>query len=946
MKKNFGIGVLVGMILLILTIPSALSAVCPEGCTCLTEENAKKLGYAYCQKEKILCGYDQFKNPMYCYQLPVTTTPSCPVNCSCLTQDEAKKLGYVYCRNEQIVCGYDSYQNPKYCFEKPSITPTPTTPTPTTPTTPSGKPDLVILDVWGYGDVEGVYTEIRYTIQNIGNATAGASTTEIYIDSIKVAEHSIAPLNASEVRVERVAYNGTCSGSSDEFVAKADAQNVVDELNEANNKYLRIYSCPTTIVKPDFVVVDFWQENESIYYCKNRDYENNIKFRVTNKGNASASAEAGLYIDGTLVATRSLPILAPGESYEGAFTYFGTCSGASDVIEVYVDYQRLVSEWNEDNNALLKSFNCFVSPSTGTPDLVIDYTRWTMLRQWVYKLEYRITNRGSGYACNFTVGVFNETWHLIATDSVERLAPMESKLEEFTTWRYDRSRCEDSQDIIRLVADYANEIAEINETNNIHTDVWDCLPPTPVIKPDLVITEVHYSPPSSTRDLSISYTITNQGNVACGASQTKIWINGQLISSDNVPGLNNGESLTRTFAVRWTPTFKENRVQICADANNQVDEITPPPSGELNNCLTVTWNFVFSCRNGVRDGDETGVDCGGSLCPPCGNCRTGAKWAPNDSPCTTHWPTDEGPTIGMNTEDDSCAIVEVCHPGLDYIVDDAIACCENSNFATIFAGTNRESGKISACQYARDKSGINVATTAISFKKCLGFYAIQSLGYGAVYMQGYFDGEFSCYGDPTAENCPKWKVKPTAWEMGTSASCAGPYGARPDFMMGGHRCEYYDAWIFGKYGKHGYWKSDTDFRKNSDSAADVPAHASINLLSTGTCVDYSFALTTLLRRLGYSKDEVFSVNGDGHGYNLVKFPGETKWHYVDTVGNNGGGVYGGTGFPAIYNSTGHLVAWYDYCKNMDEGCSNDYYSESVSNCPPNSQIYSCEGVSR
>ncbi|MEM1670822.1 MAG: hypothetical protein QXT86_02075, partial [Archaeoglobaceae archaeon] len=93
------------MILLILTIPSALSAVCPEGCTCLTEENAKKLGYAYCQKEKILCGYDQFKNPMYCYQLPVTTTPSCPVNCSCLTLDEAKKLGYVYCRNEQIVCG-------------------------------------------------------------------------------------------------------------------------------------------------------------------------------------------------------------------------------------------------------------------------------------------------------------------------------------------------------------------------------------------------------------------------------------------------------------------------------------------------------------------------------------------------------------------------------------------------------------------------------------------------------------------------------------------------------------------------------------------------------------------------------------------------------------------------------------------------------------------------
>jgi len=126
----------------------------------------------------------------------------------------------------------------------------------------------------------------------------------------------------------------------------------------------------------------------------------------------------------------------------------------------------------------------------------------------------------------------------------------------------------------------------------------------------------------------------------------------------------------------------------------------------------------------------------------------------------------------------------------------------------------------------------------------------------------------------------------------------------------------------------------------------VPVHASINLLSTGTCVDYSFAVTTILRKLGYSKDEVFSVNGEGHGYNLVKFPGESKWHYVDTVGNNGGKVYGGSGYPQIYNSTGHLVTWYDYCKNMDGGCSNDYYSESVRICPPNNQIYSCEGVSR
>lgn len=721
-------------------------------------------------------------------------------------------------------------------------------------------------------------------------------------------------------------------------------------MNEANNKYLRSFSCPPE-KKPDFAPL-YVGQNEENYYCLNREYRNDLMFTVMNFGNASASTDVRLYIDDVWVATAYIPSLASGERYEGFFRYNGSCQGSSDVLKVVVDYQGLISEWDEDNNVLIKQFSCYVSPpESGLSDLVVEYTRWTMLEPWTYKLEYLISNRGSGYACNSTTAVYVDPLMIshggpVATDNVARLAPMESRMEEFA-WRYNRSQCTGSLDVIRVVADYRNEIAEINETNNAYSTEWACLPPTPVLKPDLVISNVFYeAPPGELKNLTLRYTITNQGNVASGSSVTKIWINGDLISSDNVPGINNDQSVTRTFTARWTPLFKENRVRICADVNNQVDEVTPEPSGELNNCMETVWNFELSCRNGLKDRDEVGIDCGGSLCPPCGNCRTGAKWAPNDSPCTTHWPTDEGPTIGMNTEDESCAIIEVCHPGLDYIVDDAIACCENSNYARIFTGTHRDTGKIIACGYARAESGIDTGINAVTFKKCLGLYAISSFDFGAVYMQGYFHGEWSCYGDPTAENCPKWRVKPTAWEMGTSASCAGPQGARPDFMMGGHRCEYYDAWIFGKYGKTGYWKSDTDFSRNSDSAADVPAHASINLLSTGTCVDYSFALTTILRKLGYSKDEVFSVNGDGHGYNLVKFPGETKWHYVDTVGNNGGGVYGGSGYQEIYNSTLHLVAWYDYCKNLDEGCSNDYYSQSVSRCPPNSQIYSCEGVRR
>jgi len=355
-----------------------------------------------------------------------------------------------------------------------------------------------------------------------------------------------------------------------------------------------------------------------------------------------------------------------------------------------------------------------------------------------------------------------------------------------------------------------------------------------------------------------------------------------------------------------------------------------------------------SCLDGIQDGDETGVDCGGTWCPKCSPCVTGAKWAPTDGPCTHKWPTSDGPGIGMNTGSDSCNLVEVCDNNLDYIVTDALRCCENQDYGSVLTEP-RKSSKENSCNWARTTSGLNMNVNPQNFKRCLGLYAISAFGYSAIYMQGYFTGEWCCYDSDKlcSSGCSHFRVKPAAWEMGTSASCKGDGGAHPDFHMGGHRCEYYSFIV--DWGKAGHWSSDTDWRANSDSVVDVPAHASILRLSTGTCVDYSFAVTTILRKLGYSRDEVFSVNGEGHGYNLVRFPGDVKYHYVDTVGNRGNEVLGGSGFIPIVNQSAPgkpKLAWYDYCRKLDAGCSNDYYSQSTGNCPSNNNIFSCEGVPR
>jgi parallel beta-helix repeat protein len=452
---------------------------------------------------------------------------------------------------------------------------------------------------------------------------------------------------------------------------------------------------------------------------------------------------------------------------------------------------------------------------------------------------------------------------------------------------------------------------------------------------------------------------------------------------------------------------------VCSDPGPDF-ELFGSNSGDLNTCDDPGgWDdsgregctFRCSlCSDGVQNGDEAGVDCGGTYCPPCSQCSAEPtnKWAPVTTPCDEKWPTYDGPRIGMNTRASSCNLVEVCNPDLDYIIEDALLCCEYEDYSSNFFGTPRLQGKLGACSNAHThayEDNFRDNANATTLQKCTGFYIIRGLGAEAVYMQGYFDGEWSCYGERTAPLCDYWKVDPPASEMGTEDSCAGPDGQRPDFVMGGHVCETFNIGPWN-WGRHGEWESDTDYTRNSDSVTDVPAHASINRLSTGSCVDYSFAVTTMLRKAGYSIDNALSVNGDGHAYNLVRFPGEAKWHYVDTTSNGWRNVFGGDGFrsPNYHcckgtpNSCADFperrpceragcdwdgsscsgdpddggcrrayredeanctatpgCSWqlcvYDYCRAMDDGCSNDNYRERKRHCPENDSIFGCEGIS-
>lgn len=128
------------------------------------------------------------------------------------------------------------------------------------------------------------------------------------------------------------------------------------------------------------------------------------------------------------------------------------------------------------------------------------------------------------------------------------------------------------------------------------------------------------------------------------------------------------------------------------------------------------------------------------------------------------------------------------------------------------------------------------------------------------------------------------------------------------------------------------WVSDTDISENDCCFSDLPAHASTEILETGTCVDYSVVLTTLLRMSGYKADEVYSTRSDcpgdsGHCFNLIKFPSDSKYTLVDTVGNCAG--YHPMKLPRCNG-----CYYWNY-----ENCANDNGRVS---CPERSDVWGAE----
>lgn len=315
------------------------------------------------------------------------------------------------------------------------------------------------------------------------------------------------------------------------------------------------------------------------------------------------------------------------------------------------------------------------------------------------------------------------------------------------------------------------------------------------------------------------------------------------------------------------------------------------------NSLSPGWhNITLMVSNASGSWEQAYVKI--AIAPPwvCSKVNPRPKYYPPDTPCQDIWPNAP----------EQCQEMEVCHPDLDWIVDEAINACANS-------------------------SGDR--------KRCRGLYIINSFGAQARYMQGYAVFKACCSGYPECMRiCSPDLAGTCSFRDGFNRNVAN-LSCRPE------------EWGVSA------WRSDSNMSENSAVLGMFPTHATVNILQTGVCVDYAAAVTTMLRKAGYSKSEAFSTSSTGydlplvgehpgHAYNLVLLPGDKKYHVVDTTGNGDGINLGGV--PGYFRFTGCFLGmpsqirvmdwWVGYCSKISPQCYND---AGVARTPEKGRIYGC-----
>jgi len=422
-------------------------------------------------------------------------------------------------------------------------------------------PDLVITEKSEQWVQTGSTYNITFTVKNQGEGPSAASIAGVYIDDVLVMSKDCPALAAAESETITVGpFN--FSGDTDKVEIRADKDNLINETDENNNVKTNTFRN-----KPNLEITNI----TPVWEKKNETFK--VTYTIKNSGSVAAGASSTTISTGNsdgspVQVERECPALEAGQTFTETTSTF-IFERPRTIIQLWVDTTNSVAESNESDNTLAHTLQ-------GLADLAIDEVTpiWQNVNS-TYKVTFTVKNRGYSSAQETVAGVYLDA-ALAATANCTALEPDGS-----VTLTVGPFTLTGTSDYIKVIADKDNIISEANETNNVKQVILNTAA-------DLVISNLIDFWVTEDKTYKITYTITNDGANMAASSKTAVYIDGNLVTTEDCPSLAAGAMHKKTLGP-FSLSGGFDVIKVVADTDNKIVE-----ANEWNNMLEIV-------RNGLPD---------------------------------------------------------------------------------------------------------------------------------------------------------------------------------------------------------------------------------------------------------------------------------------------------------------------------------------------------------
>lgn len=419
--------------------------------------------------------------------------------------------------------------------------------------------DLIIESItWSpEGPSIGDAVTFTVTIKNQGSTQAGYSRVTYYIDDAYLAADSVDLIDPGDTTTETFFWEAQAGTHTIKAVADSDER--INESDETNNE--KAVTLQTLL--SDLVIEDITWTPE------NASQGDSIVFNVTVKnqgGGKASSSRVHFYIDGSAKGYQDVPWLGAGDTSTQTFAWITQASTNS--LKAVTDEADWVIESNEGNNEKIVTFQPFL------PDIIVEDITWTPespVESDNVTFTVTIKNQGVGKA-DFSVVTYYMNETLLDSASIDQMDPGGTDNKTFD-WI-----AELGPNILKIIVDSNERIAESDEANNVHIVAIPILP-------DLTIESITWPQdiPPVGETINFTVNVKNQGIAEAGSFSIHFYINEGHKGYRAVQGIAAEETVSLTFP--WTAEAGSHTIRVVIDSGEDVTE-----TDESNNEKTVEFS--------------------------------------------------------------------------------------------------------------------------------------------------------------------------------------------------------------------------------------------------------------------------------------------------------------------------------------------------------------------